>query len=399
MAETEKTEQAEEKDEKKDEGDEPELTRGQQAFRMAVVTLALLVVVEVVARIAFNVHRKNVYEAAAVRYPPNTYIGDFAAKVDYRFINFYTMNPDRGANEEYQFDRYGFRLDSRELRFDQPMKWKKMWVFGGSTMQGLGARKDETIVANLNKLLESDGSEYRAINMGQGGFTSTQELLLLIELLQQGHKPDLIVSYDGATEVPFAGDITKTGTPEWEMRDAKGQLLFDIQGDESNGTLVPLALSRLLRVDDVMRSMARRAKGAQQVTYDAENWDEVARKYLTTLNLIKSAGDAQRTTSVFFFQPILAYEVHYKLRKLAAEEEAFKPTMMPNEHKRFEAVFGDANATLRAGLGGRFFDVHDVFKGHDGEKLYNDARHPSGAGNAVIAARIHEELKKLDVLR
>jgi hypothetical protein len=398
MAETEKPDptQEEEKDEK---DDEPQLTRGQQALRMAIMTLVLLVLVELGARIAFYVHRKNIDEAAALDYPPHTYLGDFAAKVDYRFINFYTIDPNRANNEEYQFDRYGFRLDARDLRFDQPMKWKKIWVFGGSTMQGLGARRDETIAAHLNKLLESTGSEYRAINMGQGGFTSTQELLLLIELLQQGHKPDLIVSYDGATEVPFPGDITKTGTPEWEMRDPKGQLMLDIQGDESIGTLLPLTLARLVRVDDVMRSLARRSKGAQQATYDAENWGEVARKYLTTLNLIKSAADAQKTTSVFFFQPILAYEVHYDLRKIAPEEEKLKAKMIPNEHKRFETVFSEDSAPLRGGLGGRFFDLHDVFKGHDGEKLYNDARHPSGAGNALIAARIHEELKKLDVLR
>lgn len=380
-----------------DDADEPaQLTRGQALLRMAILTVVLFALVDVGARAAFHFHRKNVDTAAAADYPPGTYIGDFAAKVDYRFINFYTIDPARANTGAYEFDAYGFRLDKRKLRFDEPSKFKKLWVLGGSTVQGLGALGDETIPAHLNDLLEKNGSQYRAINMGQGGFTSTQELLLLIELLQSGQHPDAIISYDGATEVPFPGDIEKTGTPEWEKRTAKAKLLLDIQGDESISTLLPLTLSRTTRIDDVMLGIRRRMNPMDSGAFVASNWDVVARRYLATLNLIKAAADQQKVPSLFFFQPILQYEAHYGLRKLSDHEEKLKPRMAPDEHKRHEAIQAEGVAELRKGLGASFSDIHDVFRGHDGEKLYADARHPNGAGNAIIAARIYQELAKVE---
>jgi hypothetical protein len=99
--------------------------------------------------------------------------------------------------------------------------------------------------------------------------------------------------------------------------------------------------------------------------------------------------------SLFFFQPILGYEEHYKLRKLSEFEEGLRPRLAPDEYKRHEAIHADALLAVRQTLGERFFDIHDIFRGHDGEKLYSDPRHANGAGNAIIAARIHAELAKV----
>jgi hypothetical protein len=370
----------------------PEVTRAQVFLRMLAVTVVLFGILEIVARTVLHFRTKSAETAAAADYPPSTYVPDFTARVDYRFINFYTADPARANNEAYDFDTFGFRLDSQKLRFDAPSTFKKIWMLGGSTVQGLGVRGDETVPAHLNKLLEADHSQYRVINMGQAGFTSTQELLLLIETLQSGFKPDAIVSYDGASEIPFAGEIAKTGWPAWEKRSSKSSILQDVQGGETVGTLLPLTLLRLTKMDDLMMSLGKPPPNA---AYPAGNWDVVARRYLTTLNMIKTLADGQKAPSFFFFQPVLQYEDHYKLRKIAADEERFRARVAPDEHMRCEAVAAEAVAELRTRLG-TFFDIHEVFKGHDGEKLYADPRHPVGAGNAIIAARIYEEIKKLD---
>lgn len=374
-----------------EEDDAPELTRGQAFLRILVVTIALFAVLEIAARTVLYFRTRSADAAAATDYPPNTYISDFTAKVDYRFINFYTADPARANNEAYDFDTFGFRLDSMKLRFDASPTFKKIWMLGGSTVQGLGVRGDDTVPAHLNKLLARDGSQYRVVNMGQAGFTSTQELLLLVETLASGFRPDAIITYDGASDVPFAGEITKTGWPAWEKHTPKSNILLDVQGGESVGTLLALTLLRMTKMDDLMSSLAKRPANA---AYPADNWDVVARRYLTTLNMIKALADGQSAPSFFFFQPVLQYEEHYKLRKIAADEERFGPRMSPDEYKRVEAVGAPALAELRARLGS-FFDIHDVFRGHDGEKLYADPRHPVGAGNGIIAARIYEEVKKL----
>jgi hypothetical protein len=260
-------------------------------------------------------------------------------------------------------------------------------------VQGLGLRADESVPAHLNALLERDGSQYRVVNMGQAGFTSTQELLLLVELLQAGFRPDAIVSYDGAAEIPFAGDITRTGFPDWEKRTPKSSVLLDIQGGDSASSLLPLTLLRLTKMDDLMLSFVR---PPANVAYTGSNWDVVARRYLTTLTMIRAVADEQKVPSLFFFQPVLPYEDHYQLRKIAPDEERFRTRASPDEYKRCEAIRSEAVADLRTRLGDRFFDIHDVFRGHDGEKLYSDPRHPTGTGNGIIAGRIYEEIRKLE---
>ncbi len=373
--------------------DSPPVTRGQAFVRMLVVTFVLFAILEIGARVVLHFKLKAAAAAAAADYPPDAYLPDFGAKVDYRFINLYTANPARAKSAAYDFDSFGFRLDSRKLRFDGPSPFKKIWMVGGSTVQGLGALGDETIPAHLNKLLEEHHSQYRVVNMGQAAFTSTQELLLLVETLQAGHRPDAILSYDGATEVPFPGTLDEVGSSPWEKRSFKTSLLGDIQGGESAGTLLPLTLLRLTKMDDLMKSFAQ---PPQNLPYAADNWDVVARRYFTTLGMIKALAEEQGVPSWFFFQPILAYEDHYRLRTLAADEERFRLRMAPDEYKRCEAIAAPAVSALRERLGARFFDIHDVFKGRDGEKLYCDPRHPNGAGNALIAARIYEEVAKLE---
>jgi hypothetical protein len=75
-------------------------------------------------------------------------------------------------------------------------KSKKVYFFGGSTMWGLGVRDDFTIP-----------SEFAAVtgiwseNFGEWGYTAHQSLMLLVQLIQDGHRPDVVVFYDGINEV------------------------------------------------------------------------------------------------------------------------------------------------------------------------------------------------------
>jgi hypothetical protein len=381
-----------------DDSDAPSLdtksvSRGYAVFRFIALVVVLLLLVEVGVRIVYYFHQKKVDAELATHYPPNAYMWNFNTKVDYRFISLYTMNPELAHNEEYDFDSFGFRLDAQKVRLDDAGPTKKIWMLGGSTTEGLGVRANETIGAHLNVLLRDHGSVYRVVNMGQGGFNSTQELLLLIELLQSGHAPDAILCYDGINEIPFEGEMDKNGSFAWEKGTPKTALLFDVQGGETVKTLLPLTLSRLTKIDDLMRAAQRRAHAGPPVN----NWDVVLRKHFTSLTAIKAIADQRRIPSFFYFQPVMGYEQHSGLRRFSAEEEkSLVPIIDPDEHKRLEALGTPAAAEQRQPLGDSFHDIHDVFRGHDQETLYADPRHPNGPGNAIIAAKIYEALNQLD---
>ncbi len=68
-------------------------------------------------------------------------------------------------------------------------------------MWGYGVRDDSTVASLLSKrLAEKTGYNAEVFNYGQIGYVSTQEVLLLYELLGQGLRPDVVVFYDGIND-------------------------------------------------------------------------------------------------------------------------------------------------------------------------------------------------------
>jgi lysophospholipase L1-like esterase len=73
---------------------------------------------------------------------------------------------------------------------------KAAYFFGGSTMWGEGSDDAGTIPSHFAALTGT-----RTENFGETAYTAHQGLSLLIELLQSGRRPDLVVFYDGVNEV------------------------------------------------------------------------------------------------------------------------------------------------------------------------------------------------------
>lgn len=75
---------------------------------------------------------------------------------------------------------------------------RKVYFFGGSTMWGAGVDDASTIPSLFAK-----ASGLRAENFADSGYIAHQGLLQLIQLLQDGHRPDLVVFYDGVNDTLF----------------------------------------------------------------------------------------------------------------------------------------------------------------------------------------------------
>lgn len=73
----------------------------------------------------------------------------------------------------------------------------RVWMFGGSTMWSSGAPDWETVPSQFAKVLAGRDIHVEAINYGETGFVTTQELILLLRELATGEKPDLVVFFDG----------------------------------------------------------------------------------------------------------------------------------------------------------------------------------------------------------
>jgi len=96
---------------------------------------------------------------------------------------------------------------------------RRLFVFGGSTIWGRGARDEFTIPSFLAKELARDANTRFAVtNHGQSGYVSTQEVLSLLLELRRGNIPDAVVFYDGVNDVFATYQEGVAGTPQNESK-------------------------------------------------------------------------------------------------------------------------------------------------------------------------------------
>jgi hypothetical protein len=76
-----------------------------------------------------------------------------------------------------------------------------IWMFGDSVMWGAGSTDAETIPSLIAAEYESSGKPACIVNYGEKGWSNTQEMIGLMELLKHTeHKPNVVLFYDGGTE-------------------------------------------------------------------------------------------------------------------------------------------------------------------------------------------------------
>jgi lysophospholipase L1-like esterase len=116
------------------------------------------------------------------------------------------------------------RIDSAGLRETPGARCTsdayRVFVFGGSTVWGLGAPDDATIPAHLQSILATLLRDPVCVrNYGQLGFTTSQDLVQLESELRAGNVPDLAIFYGGANDVFTTNISGQTGVhfDLWEI--------------------------------------------------------------------------------------------------------------------------------------------------------------------------------------
>lgn len=129
----------------------------------------------------------------------------------------------------------------------------RVFMLGGSTLWGFGARDDHTIPSCLARSLAgTEDLAAEVINLGETGYVSTQGMLTLLRRLQEGDIPDLVICYDGINDVFSSYQCGEAGIPQNEYRRRKE---FNLLADNSGrtGYLVGAAGYRLFRQSALLR--------------------------------------------------------------------------------------------------------------------------------------------------
>ncbi len=256
-----------------------------------------------------------------------------------------------------------------------------VWTFGGSTMFGWGMPDSQTIASHLQTVLQERLPErhVRVVNHGHSYYFSSMELGLLIALLREEPKPDVVALLDGLNDgavltwslpVPFFSDVAYTA---WDSERQKRYRL------ESEGPWFTVHDSfpplRLLR----RRTESRPGPGfrlPRKSRYRQQPEDPVAfalSHFEANRRMLHAVGEALGVETYQFLQP---------LRRLAAGERGAK-------EQRLLIAFYDALLEERPE------GLHSIVDALEGlERPYVDPTHYSDEGSYRVALAMAEIILK-----
>ncbi len=269
-----------------------------------------------------------------------------------------------------------------------------LWFFGGSTLWGTGARDAHTIPSEVARQLTARlGRPVRAVNFGESGYVSGQEVVALQRALVAGERPDAVVFYDGVNDTFSAFQSGTAGLPSNEanrveefsfFRDAGAGAYFarGLHALAFNAGLGQIAFALTAR-----RREAARAR-QQAARYPPARLDALAaatvRVYGAQLALARALAAADSFAVYAYWQPSAftkAILTPYERATLDPDRYVAPLLARTTAHLR-------ASSLVRSGL------VRDLSALFDTTRAprYLDFCHLGEAGNAEVAAAIATDL-------
>ncbi len=273
----------------------------------------------------------------------------------------------------------------------------RVFVMGGSTTWGAGARDDYTIPSLLAKDLAGNPQyDVEVKNYGQMGWVTSQELIYLYELLRRGERPDLVIFYDGINDTFLGYQDGIAGLTQNEF--LRAQEFGILASSSGRKRLYATALRTFLMntgIADLLKLLSGKDEATTErseigpigsIAYlappsDFEGADAIEQDiiniYLFNNQMVRAIGDRFGFRSLFYWQPVI-----YSKHPLTAYERSFVGARSRQE-------FFDGTYKRIAGVA-QSNGVNDISGILDeGAKTYFvDPWHITEAGNAVIARRI-----------
>ena len=360
---------------------------------MAGVSLALLLAVEGVCRLALRWRTPEPTVQAALADEPwaAEYQREFAEAnvAEWRSYVYWRRKPYRGR--WIQIDGDGIRRTWRPERSPTP-DTKRVFVLGGSTVWGTGARDEHTIPSCLARELEQAGLDARVRNLGETGHVLKQQLIALLGELERGHVPDLVVAYAGVNEAYAAYQSGEAGLPhnEWRRREQ-----FDAPkhpGPDPAET-IRWAFPGILRV---AAALGRRLTGTSdeagtRVERSAQETEELAAAVAEhvgfLLHTLQGLGREHGFEVLLRLQPTLLHKPE------RSPHEAASALAVADVEPFLLETYRRIRAHPELGTDPDFADA-SAFFADTAEPLYLDWCHLTEAGNARIGAWLALDVRR-----
>ncbi len=288
----------------------------------------------------------------------------------------------------------GFRHDGQQDVWPPDEESYTIFVFGGSTTFGYGITDVEALPAileaELGRLLPDDS--IAVYNFAQGGYFSSQELKLFVNLLYAGYRPDMVVFIDGHNDSwfnayfggggPYTGphllcDESENAAPssgfEIPMLRFANEVREMMQGQTQTAEIRLTPYEE--RTNETYRLLYEEPRKYQQLLVsEAQRVIEV---WKTNRTIIQGIANQYSIDVVFVWQPSTYYKYDVHIFPIAlALQDVIEQTYMTFEAMRPEWEQWDDFLYLADIQDGR----HDL--------LYVDEAHYNAAFSAEIANHI-----------
>lgn len=268
-----------------------------------------------------------------------------------------------------------------------------LYVFGGSTIWGVGARDDYTIPSHISKILNGNGYNFIVQNYGEKSYTFLQQIIHLILLLREKEIPDYVVFYDGINDIYAAYQSGVAGTSHnvSMLREKLSRkepsliehLAIDLNGMFRNHCMIYKALERITHSPHQKPKFQEIASGYNEEKLELLA-EEVTEHYITSKSLLEHLAKAYNFKYVCFWQPVIFLE-----DELIKEETNIDPRL---EDQALRSLFKYSYDIQNKKQLTCFYDISDSLRGRT-ELCYIDFSHLSEKGNELVAHRMVEILK------
>ncbi|MFK7955940.1 MAG: GDSL-type esterase/lipase family protein [Lysobacterales bacterium] len=243
-----------------------------------------------------------------------------------------------------------------------------VWMLGGSTVWGTGARDDHTLPSALARELAGRNLPTSVINLGESGFVSAQSQIRFLRRLETGQLPDLVIFYDGVNDV-FAA--LQSGLPGVSQNESHRKSDFRVTDGVDN------YLQAAPRVLEGVGRLLARSDTPEPVQPLA---GDIARTYAARVHASFAVADAASIPALFYWQPSV-----FSKTPLHTSEQAVLAASLA----RHQALQQATDKAVLAALAGTEYwsDLSQALDG-DGQPLLMDFCHLSEAGNRRVAEQM-----------
>ena len=253
-----------------------------------------------------------------------------------------------------------------------------VFVFGGSTVWGTGARDDFPLPSHLARLFGEAGVEVRVTNFGESGYVMRQGILSLIGELQRGNVPDLVIFYDGVNDVMAALQSGVAGLPQNE-----GNRRLEFKASKEFERLLRVMLANLEGVARLSQQLLARERDEESLRELAR---EIAADYARNVAFVERLAEDYGFGAFFYWQPTI-----FSKRSVTDFERSQRDSQQ-RQQRSLQLLANEAIRSSRE-LGGShgFRDLSSTLDGLT-EPVYLDFCHLSEDGNGLIARTIADDV-------